>query len=93
MALFVVPTWPPHTIGDANDHLLSVAGLAAIWAMVAVGTAMFVNLAGLPTLAHAGLWGSAPMPQQSRSPTWESASGPASCSPRPPRRWSASPWG
>src|SRR5262245_31395623 len=25
--------------------------------MVAVGTAMFVNLAGLPTLAHAGLWG------------------------------------
>lgn len=57
MALFVVPTWPPHTIGDANDHLLSVAGLAAIWAMVAVGTAMFVNLAGLPTLAHAGLWG------------------------------------
>jgi branched-chain amino acid transport system permease protein len=57
MALFVVPTWPPHAIGDANDHLLSVAGLAAIWAMVAVGTAMFVNLAGLPTLAHAGLWG------------------------------------
>jgi len=57
VALFVVPTWPPHTIGGANSHLLSVAGLAAIWAMVAVGTAMFVNLAGLPTLAHAGLWG------------------------------------
>ena len=30
IALFVVPTWPPHTIGDANDHLLSVAGLAVI---------------------------------------------------------------
>ena len=57
IALFIVPTWPPHAIGGASDHLLSVAGLAAIWAMVAVGTAMFVNLAGLPTLAHAGLWG------------------------------------
>jgi branched-chain amino acid transport system permease protein len=57
IALFVVPTWPPHTVSGANNHLLSVAGLAAIWAMVAVGTAMFVNLAGLPTLAHAGLWG------------------------------------
>jgi len=57
VALFIVPTWPPHAISEANDHLLSVAGLAAIWAMVAVGTAMFVNLAGLPTLAHAGLWG------------------------------------
>jgi branched-chain amino acid transport system permease protein len=57
MALFVVPTWPPHTIGGANTYLLSVVGLAAIWAMVATGTAMFVNLTGLPTLAHAGLWG------------------------------------
>jgi len=57
IALFVVPTWPPHTIGDANNHLLSLASLAAVWAIVAVGTAMFVQLTGLPTLAHAGLWG------------------------------------
>ena len=57
IALFVVPTWPPHTIGGASNHLLSFATLAAIWAMVAVGTAMFVQLTGLPTLAHAGLWG------------------------------------
>jgi branched-chain amino acid transport system ATP-binding protein/branched-chain amino acid transport system permease protein len=57
IALFVVPTWPPHTTGEASNHLISVAALAAVWAMVAVGTAMFVNLAGLPTLAHAGLWG------------------------------------
>jgi ABC-type branched-subunit amino acid transport system ATPase component/ABC-type branched-subunit amino acid transport system permease subunit len=56
-ALLVVPTWPPHAIGGASNHLVSVAGLATVWAMVAVGTAMFVNLAGLPTLAHAGLWG------------------------------------
>jgi branched-chain amino acid transport system permease protein len=57
IALAVVPTWPPHTVGGANNFLLSIAALAAIWAIVAVGTAMFVNLAGLPTLAHAGLWG------------------------------------
>jgi branched-chain amino acid transport system permease protein len=57
IALFVVPTWPAHTIGGASSHLSSVAGLAAVWAIVAVGTAMFVNLTGLPTLAHAGLWG------------------------------------
>ncbi|MEA2418634.1 MAG: branched-chain amino acid transport system ATP-binding protein livM [Thermoleophilaceae bacterium] len=57
IALFVVPTWPPHTIGGASDYLVSVAGLAVIWGIVAVGTALFVNLTGLPTLAHAGLWG------------------------------------
>jgi branched-chain amino acid transport system permease protein len=57
IALFIVPTWPAHMISDASSHLLSVAGLAAVWAVVAVGTAMFVNLTGLPTLAHAGLWG------------------------------------
>jgi branched-chain amino acid transport system permease protein len=56
-ALFVVPTSPAHLIPNASNHLVSVAGLAAVWAMVAVGTAMFVNLSGLPTLAHAGLWG------------------------------------
>jgi branched-chain amino acid transport system permease protein len=57
IALFVVPTWPAHTIAGASDYLVSVAGLAAVWAIVAVGTALFVNLTGLPTLAHAGLWG------------------------------------
>ena len=57
MSLFVVPTWPAHTIGGASTHLVSVAGLAAVWAIVALATAMFVNLTGLPTLAHAGLWG------------------------------------
>jgi branched-chain amino acid transport system permease protein len=57
MALFIVPTWPAHTIWAGPDNLVATAGLAAVWAMVAVGTAMFVNLAGLPTLAHAGLWG------------------------------------
>jgi branched-chain amino acid transport system permease protein len=57
IALFIVPTWPVHTIAGASTHLVSVAGLAAVWAIVAVGTAMFVNLTGLPTLAHAGLWG------------------------------------
>lgn len=56
-ALLVVPTWPPHLINGANSYLLTVIGLAAIWAMVATGTSMFVNLTGLPTLAHAGLWG------------------------------------
>ncbi|HSI79267.1 MAG TPA: branched-chain amino acid ABC transporter permease, partial [Solirubrobacterales bacterium] len=57
IALFVVPTWPPHSVGSAGNFLVSIAALAAIWAMVAVATAMFVNLTGLPTLAHAGLWG------------------------------------
>jgi ABC-type branched-subunit amino acid transport system ATPase component/ABC-type branched-subunit amino acid transport system permease subunit len=57
IALFVIPTWPPHAIAGGPDNLLSTAGLAAIWGMVAVGTAMFVSLGGLPTLAHAGLWG------------------------------------
>jgi branched-chain amino acid transport system permease protein len=57
IALFIVPTWPPHTIADASNSLVSVAGLAAVWALVAVATGMFINLSGLPTLAHAGLWG------------------------------------
>ena len=57
ISLFIVPTWPAHTIGGASTHLVSVAGLAAVWAIVALATAMFVNLTGLPTLAHAGLWG------------------------------------
>jgi ABC-type branched-subunit amino acid transport system ATPase component/ABC-type branched-subunit amino acid transport system permease subunit len=57
IALFVVPTWPPHAIADASNSLVSVAGLAAVWALVAVAAGMFVNLTGLPTLAHAGLWG------------------------------------
>ena len=57
IALFIVPTWPAHTIMNGPNNLVGTAGLAAVWAMVAVGTAMFVNLAGLPTLAHAGLWG------------------------------------
>jgi branched-chain amino acid transport system permease protein len=57
IALFIIPTWPPHTIPDGPNSLVATAGLAAVWGMVAVGTAMFVNLAGLPTLAHAGLWG------------------------------------
>lgn len=57
VALFVVPTWPAHTISGASNYLVSVAGLAAIWAIVAVGTALFIRLTGLPTLAHAGLWG------------------------------------
>jgi branched-chain amino acid transport system permease protein len=57
VVLVAVPTWPPHLIGSANTTLLSVASLAAIWAIVAVGTGMFVNLSGLPTLAQGGLWG------------------------------------
>lgn len=57
IALFVVPTYPAHWISTASSSLLSVASLAAIWAMVAVATAMFLNLTGLPTLAQAGLWG------------------------------------
>jgi branched-chain amino acid transport system permease protein len=57
IALLIVPTWPPHAVSGASTELLSVISLAAIWAIVAVGVAMFVNLAGLPTLAHAGLWG------------------------------------
>ncbi len=57
ISLFAVPTWPPHTIADADTGLVSIASLAVVWAIVAVAVAMFVNLAGLPTLAHAGLWG------------------------------------
>ncbi|MGE0505174.1 MAG: branched-chain amino acid ABC transporter ATP-binding protein/permease [Solirubrobacterales bacterium] len=57
IALFVIPTWPPRLIGESNAFLLSVACQAAIFAIVAVATNMFVEQTGLPSVAQAGFWG------------------------------------
>jgi branched-chain amino acid transport system permease protein len=57
LPFFVVPVIPAYPSWEAPNGPLSVAGFAAIYAVVALATALFVHLTGLPSVAQAGLWG------------------------------------
>lgn len=55
----LIPINPATVPANGNLVQLTIVSSAAIMAIVAIGTAMFVSLSGLPSVAHAGLWGMA----------------------------------